>query len=82
MDVLIFFIVFILIIPVAYASVVGAPFIFTPKKAIRIMIKEADIKDNEIVYDLGAGTGRLVVMAKKEFFKKIFMVLKSLRLFG
>ncbi|PIR06634.1 hypothetical protein COY65_00725 [Candidatus Jorgensenbacteria bacterium CG_4_10_14_0_8_um_filter_39_13] len=72
MDVLVSFIVLILLIPVAYGAVIGAPLIFAPKKAIRIMIKEANIKNNEIVYDLGAGTGRLIVMAKKEFLKNIY----------
>ncbi len=57
----------VILIPVAIASVIGAPPVWVPKRAARIMIREAGLKSGEVGYDLGAGIGRLVAIGRKEF---------------
>lgn len=44
-----------------------APYVPTPMKVVRKMVKFADLQGDEVVYDLGAGDGRLLLTAKKEF---------------
>ena len=44
---------------------VAVPFIPTPMKVAREMVKLADLQGDEMVYDLGAGDARLPILAKK-----------------
>ncbi len=44
-----------------------APFVATPLPVVRRMLTLAEIKPGEIVYDLGSGDGRVVIMAAQEF---------------
>jgi cyclopropane fatty-acyl-phospholipid synthase-like methyltransferase len=55
-----------IIIPGAYATYTGAPFVPTSQKTLRKMIELAKIKKGEKVYDLGCGDGRLVFAAAKK----------------
>lgn len=41
-------------------------FVATPHEAVEIMIRLADIKKTDIVYDLGCGDGRIVIAAAKK----------------
>ncbi len=43
------------------------PFIPTPRDVVRFMVKQANLKGNEVVYDLGCGDGRLLIEAKKQY---------------
>lgn len=43
------------------------PFVSTPEPVVRRMLKLADVKPGEIVYDLGAGDGRVLIIAALEF---------------
>ena len=43
-----------------------APFVHTPVEVARKMIQLADLKLGQKLFDLGAGDGRLVIMAAKE----------------
>ncbi|MDF1538941.1 MAG: SAM-dependent methyltransferase, partial [Candidatus Thorarchaeota archaeon] len=51
----------------AWKARVGAPWVPTPKKRVRAMLEIADVGTKDVVYDLGSGDGRIVVMAAKEF---------------
>lgn len=44
-----------------------APFVATPCQVVRQMLSLAEVKPGEIVYDLGSGDGRIVVLAASEF---------------
>jgi len=43
-----------------------APFVQTPVEVAKKMIQLADLKSGETLFDLGAGDGRLVIMAAQE----------------
>lgn len=58
---------FVIAIPTIYASFIGAPILASPKKAIRESLKNCQIKPGEKLYELGAGTGRAMVIASNEF---------------
>ncbi|MEM2393662.1 MAG: class I SAM-dependent methyltransferase [Candidatus Bathyarchaeia archaeon] len=44
-----------------------APFVPTPIPVVRHMLVLAELKPGEVFFDLGAGDGRTVIMAAKEF---------------
>lgn len=52
-----------LLIPTMVALVSGAPFVPTPMKAGRRMMKVAGIKEGDNVVDIGCGDGRLAYLA-------------------
>ncbi len=41
------------------------PFVPTPMEVVEAMLKLADLKSNDILYDLGCGDGRIVIQAAK-----------------
>ena len=43
------------------------PFVATPEHVARRMLEMAQVGPNDIVYDLGAGDGRILIMAAREF---------------
>jgi len=47
--------------------VVDVPFVSTPEHVARKMLELAKVGPDDIVYDLGAGDGRIIIMAAKEF---------------
>ena len=44
-----------------------APFVATPTSVVRQMLILADLKPGEVLYDLGSGDGRAIIMAAKDF---------------
>lgn len=58
---IILLIIILLLAPTTYAALRGAPLALTSKKRLRQMIKEIDIKPGAVFYDLGCGTGRVMV---------------------
>ena len=44
-----------------------APFVPSPLSVIQRMLKLADLKAGEVLFDMGAGDGRTVMMAAKSF---------------
>jgi len=65
MDLFMLFLIFAIGIPTIYAMIFGAPWVPTPILAVRKMLKLANLKSGDIVYDLGCGDGRLVIEASK-----------------
>ena len=46
---------------------IGAGWQPTPLSAVRRMLSLAEVKPEDIVYDLGCGDGRIIIMAAKEY---------------
>ena len=59
--------VIILIILQAYTMMFGAPWVPTPYRTIRRMLKLAKVKPGDMVYDLGCGDGRIIIEAARSF---------------
>lgn len=55
------------LVTTVYAGFMAAPFVPTPKKVIRRALEEIKLDKNELLYDLGSGNGRVIIMASKEF---------------
>lgn len=45
----------------------GAPYVPTPTHVVWRMLELADVSEDDVVYDLGSGDGRIVLAAAKEF---------------
>jgi precorrin-6B methylase 2 len=43
------------------------PFVPSTERAVQAMLKLADVKKTDVLYDLGCGDGRIVVTAAKDF---------------
>lgn len=43
------------------------PFVPTPRQVVHEMLRMADVKPEDILYDLGSGDGRIVIAAAKDF---------------
>ena len=71
MDLFLILILIAAVIPVSYAAIIGAPPVPAKKQEALVMLREAGIKNGDVVFDLGAQTGRLIIMARKEFSKNI-----------
>jgi predicted RNA methylase len=48
-------------------KMVDVPFVSTPEHVARKMLELAKVGPDDVVYDLGAGDGRIIIMAAKEF---------------
>ena len=44
-----------------------APFVPTPQRVVKAILRLAKVGENDLVYDLGSGDGRIIVMAALEF---------------
>ena len=43
------------------------PYVWTPDDVAAHMLRLADVKPNDVVYDLGSGDGRIVLIAARQF---------------
>lgn len=83
-----FFLVYVLV-RTAYAFFIGAPILFMPRKALRDGLAWGGVKAGDKFFDLGAGSGRAMVLAAKEFgirpvgfeLSPIFFLLAKVNLF-
>ena len=45
---------------------INAPFITTPMDVVNEMVKAADVKESDLLYDLGCGDGRIAIVAAEK----------------
>ena len=55
----------LILAPGLYAAVTSGPFVPSARKRHKTMLKLANLKPSDVVYDLGCGDGRLVFSASK-----------------
>ena len=58
--------IIIFVVWIAWSGLFGAPWLPTPKKRVRAMLEFAEVNSDDVLYDLGSGDGRIIVMAAKE----------------
>ena len=58
---------FFVVLFFAWSIVKGAPWSPTSKEKVQTMLTMADIKEDEIVYDLGCGDGRILIAAVQNY---------------
>lgn len=51
-----------------------APYVSSPEEVVRKMLDLAQLREGEILYDLGCGDGRIVIIAAKDYIAKAFGV--------
>jgi len=59
--------IFLILITFAWAGLIAAPWVPLWKKDVKRMLDLAGLKPGETVYDLGAGDGRIIIMAAKDY---------------
>jgi len=55
------------LISFVWTQFVGAPWVPSSTKTVRKMLTMANVKPNELVYDLGCGDARILIMAASQF---------------
>ncbi len=79
MGLLITLILLVIILPTTYAAVIGAPLAPTNKGLIKKIIETAGLKDGDVFYELGTGTGRIIAaFAENEKIKAVGFELSPL----
>jgi ubiquinone/menaquinone biosynthesis C-methylase UbiE len=53
--------------PYQYPRQLDVPYVPTREQVVEEMLRMADVKPSDVVYDLGCGDGRIVVMAAAKF---------------
>jgi SAM-dependent methyltransferase len=64
---LLFLILIILVISTIWTKEAEAPWLPTPIKTVHMMLAIAEISSNDVVYDLGCGDGRTVIIAARKY---------------
>lgn len=62
---LIGFLTLAILLLMIYSAIRYVPFVPTSSRLVKLMVDQAEIKDGQIVYDLGCGDGRLLIEAKR-----------------
>lgn len=65
--VIIISVLLVLISSISWANYKGSPWVPTSFKMVHKMLDLADVKPNELVYDLGCGDGRIAVVAARKY---------------
>src|SRR5262245_13551081 len=54
------------VVPAQRGLKLDVPYVPTPQPVVEAMLKMADVKSGDVVYDLGCGDGRIVITAVKQ----------------
>jgi len=57
----------VLVIWILWPLLIGAGWVPTPVKVVRRMLELAEVGPDDVLYELGSGDGRIIVMAAKEY---------------
>ena len=62
-----FFLVMVFLMSLVWTSSRGAPWVPTSRAVVLEMLRLAGLKSGEILYDLGSGDGRVLILAARRF---------------
>lgn len=62
-----FIVALVVALSIFLPGAIGAPWVPTSRGVVRRMLVMADVRPEEVLYDLGSGDGRIVIAAAKEF---------------
>jgi len=57
----------VIVVWLSWPLIIGAPWVPTPMKVVKRMLELADVKEGDVVIDLGSGDGRIIMTAAKEY---------------
>lgn len=55
------------ILSIAWSGVAGAPWLPSARHRVRRMLELAEVRPDDVVYDLGSGDGRVLLVAARDF---------------
>lgn len=61
------FLILVLVISISWTTYKGSPWVPSSRKVVHQMLKLANVQPGELVYDLGCGDGRLVIIAARKY---------------
>lgn len=64
---IVFSIVVVLTLWIMWSDILGAGFEPTSRRLVRRMLELAEVKEGDLVYDLGSGDGRIVIEAARRY---------------
>lgn len=63
----IFFLMMTFVLTMCHHAILGVPYVPTSRRVARAMVELAHLRGDEVVFDLGAGDGRILRTAKRMF---------------
>jgi len=66
-EIILYIAILSVVVVTLYGFIIGAPIFFTPETAFREALEFCQIRPGSHFCDLGAGTGRTMIMASREF---------------
>jgi len=57
----------VIILSIAWSGVAGAPWLPSARHRVRRMLELAEVQPEDVVYDLGSGDGRVLLVAARDF---------------
>ncbi len=64
---ILFFLVMVFLMSLVSTNSKGAPWVPTSRQVVHTMLRMAELKAGEVVYDLGCGDGRVLIAAARRF---------------
>ncbi|MDE2144503.1 MAG: hypothetical protein KGJ01_00815 [Patescibacteria group bacterium] len=65
LGIIIIVLVLLVLLPTAYASLIGAPFVPASPSLVEKIVDAADVKEGDVIYELGAGNGQVMIAFAK-----------------
>lgn len=65
--VILILIIVVFLVSIQWTRLLGAPWAPTDMKVVHEMLAMADVKPGDLVYDLGCGDGRILIVAARQF---------------
>jgi predicted RNA methylase len=64
---LLFAVIIAFLVWLIWPTIIGAPWVPTPRKVAKRMLELADVQETDVVIDLGSGDGRIIMIAANDY---------------